>query len=59
MNIYNAFLTKKDLVTQEYMKTLVRDTRLPKALRETLAKLVNGESVSPEEYKKAVEECLL
>lgn len=59
MNIYNAFLTKKDLVTQEYMKTLTRDTRLPVPLRQTLAKLVNGESVSPEDYEKAVKECLL
>lgn len=55
MNIYNAFLTNKELVTQEYMKTLSRDTRLPLPLRQTLVKLTNGESVSPEEYKKAVE----
>lgn len=59
MNIYDAFLSEKDLVTREYMKTLARDTRLPKPLRETLLKLTNGESVSPEEYEKAVKECLI
>ena len=54
MNIYEAFLEQKEKVTDEYMKLLSRDTRVPMPVREVIKKLINGEEVSPKEYRQIV-----
>ncbi len=58
IELYKAFLTKKDIVREEYEKTLSRLHHLPRPIATIVSKLQNGETVTPEDFDKAVEDSL-
>ncbi len=58
IELYKAFLSKKEIVREEYEKTLSRISHLPKPIQTVMNKLQSGESVSPEFFDKAVEDSL-
>ena len=59
MNIYDAFLEKKNLVLESYLTILQRPNKhLPEPLNDAITKLAKGETVSGEQFKKAVEKYL-
>ncbi len=58
IELYKAFLSKKEIVREEYEKTLSRISHLPKPIQAVMNKLQSGESVSPEFFDKAVEDSL-
>ncbi len=58
IELYKAFLAKKDIVREEYEKTLSRLSHLPKPIQLVMNKLQNGETVDPEFFDRAVEESL-
>ncbi len=58
IELYKAFLAKKEIVREEYEKTLSRLSHLPRPIQLVMNKLKNGESVSPVFFDEAVEESL-
>lgn len=58
VSLYNAFLSKHEIVESEYQKVLSRLSHLPSPIQKVLRKLNNGESVTPADYEKAIEEAL-
>jgi len=58
IGLYNAFLTKPDVVEAEYMKVLSRLSHLPSPIQKVLRKLNSGENVTPDDYEKAIAEAL-
>ena len=58
MDLYEAFLTHKDILAKEYEKTLSHFRKMPAPLALVLDKLSKGESVTPEDYKEAIERSL-
>ena len=58
-NLYDAFLEKSDLVIDEYKKHLGKHTNnLPYPVAKAIAKLANGEAVTPEEFEQYIKEYL-
>lgn len=51
MYLYDAFLSKKDIVLDSYLELLSRGLHQPECIRKALAKLCNGQDVSAEEFK--------
>ena len=58
MNLYSAFIEKKDVVAREYRKTLFRGKGLPEPFRIALTKLQNGESIDLEGFDAILKESL-
>lgn len=50
--LYQAFLTKKDIVLEQYLLVLKNDNRLPDPIKKCIARLVTGENVTSEEFKE-------
>ena len=48
--LYNAFLKNKEIVLAQYLKVLGRANFGPQPVSKAVHKLVNGESVTPEEF---------
>lgn len=55
-NLYNAFLTKKDLVLDGYKKTVSKAKHLPDPVKVIVQKLANGEDVKSEEFEEQLKE---
>ena len=49
--LYNVFLKKKDVVLNEYCKVLNRSNVGPEPVNRVIKKLLNNESITPEEFK--------
>lgn len=58
IELYKAFLSKKEVVREEYEKTLSRLHHLPAPIGAIIKKLQNGETVTPSFFDKAVEDSL-
>ena len=58
MLLYNAFLTKKDITLREYLKRLVKGHNLPNPIKETVTRLVNGQTVTPNDFTSLAKEYL-
>ena len=58
MRLYEAVLERKDIMLEEYQKTLARNRKLPAPVKSVMDLLNNGQTVTPEEYKKIIEEVL-
>ena len=56
MLLYNAFLVKKEITLREYMKNLSKGHNLPNPIKETVVKLVSGETVTPGDFEGLVKE---
>ncbi len=54
--LYNVFLKEKDIVLNEYCKILSRGVAGPAPISQVVKKLLNGESVTPEEFKEYLRE---
>lgn len=54
--LYNIFLRKKDVVLNEYCKVLNRSNVGPEPVNKAIRKLLNGEAVTPEEFKDFIRE---
>ena len=54
MNVYQAFLTDKEKVKHEYMKSLSHYTKGHPVITEVIRKLGKGETVTPEEFEAIV-----
>ena len=54
--LYDAFMTRGDIVKTEYKKNLSRMSFNPAPVDKVMKKLINGESVSPEDFEHYVEE---
>lgn len=48
--LYNIFLKEKDIVLEQYLKVLKHAKFGPQPVNKAVQKLVNGESVTPEEF---------
>lgn len=57
-NLYDAVLEKKDIVFEEYLKTLARGQHMPGPASETIKRLASGEDISAEEFKNIVRKAL-
>lgn len=57
-NLYQAFITKKDIVLNEYLKTLTRYQNLPEPIRKTVATLTSGKDVTNEQFINYVKDYL-
>lgn len=57
-NLYQAFITKKDIVLNEYLKTLTRYQNLPEPIRKTVAALTSGKDVTNEQFINYVKDYL-
>lgn len=58
IELYKAFLREKDLVREEYEKTLTRAKRLPAPIATIMRKLQEGSVITPEDFDRAVEDSL-
>ena len=58
MLLYNAFLAKKDITLREYLKRLVKGNNLPNPIKETVTRLVNGQTVTPNDFTSLAKEYL-
>lgn len=56
MRLYDAMLTKKDILLDNYLKSLPNNKHLPNPVKKVLAKLTSGESVDSTDYKQFCEE---
>ena len=56
--LYDAMLKNKDIMKEEYMKTLAKMRHLPSPVQKVLNKLNKGETVSPKDYEEFVKESL-
>lgn len=54
--LYSVFLKEKDIVLEQYCKVLNRSNIGPEPVNKAIKKLLNGESVSPEEFKQFIKE---
>jgi len=54
--LYQAILVKDDVLFEEYLKVLKNMRHLPKPVLNAITKLVDGETVKPEEFKKEVKD---
>lgn len=57
-NLYDAFLEKKDLVLDGYLRLLSKDGHMPEPVCAIVHKLANGEDVTADEFVENVKECL-
>ena len=57
-NLYDMVLIKRDILAREYMKNLKRNTHYPQPILKTIAKIMNGQCVTPEEFSSFVDEYL-
>lgn len=58
LDLYKAVLSRKDILEQEYRKTLARIHHLPQPICKVLQKLDSGETVDPEFYTEAIRDSL-
>jgi inhibitor of KinA sporulation pathway (predicted exonuclease) len=59
IDLYKAFLAKPEIVMREYEKTLgLSRNHFPEPVRQVMAKLSQGEAVTPEEYASYIKEYL-
>lgn len=58
IELYKAFLREKDLVRNEYEKTLIRARRLPAPIAMMMNRLQEGLTITPADFDRAVEESL-
>lgn len=56
LDIYKAYLNKKELVAKNYQESLANKTSWPKCIRKIILDLNNGKAVAPEQFKKYIEE---
>ena len=56
--LYNIFLKEKDKVLEQYLKVLGRNNFGPQPVTLAVHKLVNGETVTPEEFNELVKDYL-
>ena len=56
--LYDAILKNKEILKNEYMKVLGKQRHLPEPVRDVVVALTNGETVTPEQFEKYVEESL-
>ena len=56
--LYQAFLSKREITLNHYMKTLARTAHMPEPVAETVRRLSKGETISPEAFRHIVEESL-
>lgn len=54
--LYNVFLKEKDIVLNQYCKVLARSNVGPEPVTKAIKKLLNGEGVSPDEFKEFIKE---
>lgn len=54
-NLYQTFISNKDLVLNEYLKLLSQQKHLPPPISEAVTALANGKDYSAEEFKKVAE----
>ena len=58
MNLYDAFMKDKSIKDKEYLQVLKNQKVFPTPVRKMINKLINGENVSSEEFKKEVHKYL-
>ncbi|MCQ2086994.1 MAG: hypothetical protein MJZ37_02850 [Bacilli bacterium] len=56
--LYNAFIKKSELVGEEYKKVLGNFSRVPEVVKPIIAKLLNGEEVTPREFDDEIKKFL-
>ena len=56
--LYDAFVKKADIVKDEFKKSVLHTTHLPEPIKQVIARLNNGEDVTPEDYDTFVKEYL-
>ena len=56
--LYDAMLKNRDIMKVEYKKVLAKYRHLPSPIQGVIAKLSNGENVTPEDFDHLVEESL-
>lgn len=54
--LYDAFMTKKDIIYQEFKKNLKRMNFHPGPIDKVIKKLLNDESVSPKDFEEYIKE---
>jgi hypothetical protein len=60
IDLYKAFLAKPEIVMREYEKTLgLSRNHFPEPVRQVMAKLSQGETVTPEEYEEVYRQKVL
>ncbi len=58
MYLYKAFISKPEIVFEQYKKVLIRNKALPEPIKYAVNKLVEGQDVSSEEFLTQVKEYL-
>lgn len=58
MNLYDAFMRDKEIKDREYLQVLKNQKLFPTPVRKMINKLLNGDSITPEEFKKEVHKYL-
>jgi len=58
IDLYKAFLTKPEIVEEEYKKTLARMSHFPIPVLRILQKLCKGQNVTPADYENEIKEYL-
>lgn len=56
--LYEAMLEHRDVMKNEYLKVLNKYKHLPEPIHQVVVKLTSGESVTPEDFAKLVEDSL-
>lgn len=56
--LYEAMLEHRDVMKNEYLKVLNKYKHLPEPIHQIVVKLTSGESVTPEDFAKLVEDSL-
>ena len=54
--LYDEFMKNKEIVSREYLKNLNKTNFHPEPVNKAIKKLLNGESVTPEEFKSYIDE---
>jgi len=57
-NLYNAFLTNKELVLSEYLRLLPKSNNLPSPIKRIINQLADGHDVTVDDYKTFLKEYL-
>ena len=58
IKLYKAFYEKKDIVEKEYQLTITRNNKMPAPILKLMRRIAEGETVSSEDLKKEISECL-
>ena len=58
-NLYNAVMSKKDIIAEEYKKVLAKGNHMPAPIASVISRLAKGEDVTSEDFDEEIKKYLV